>query len=216
MELQNETLLAWVIERFAEVMGHDAARIEAHSALEEIGLESMAVVAMGRLLEAHFPLLPRTFLYDCRTVGDVHQYLLSNFPDEAGRLSASLRPVAPRVAAPNAAQPHFSDEWEVLDDDLTDAGGVNADDAIAIVGIAGRYPGAPDLESFAALLDAGVDAVGEVPAERWSADGLFSGDPVARAQWASTSKWGGFLRDVDAFDSAFFGVSAVDADVMDP
>ncbi len=216
MELQNETLLAWVIERFAEVMGHDAARIETHSALEEIGLESMAVVGMGRLLEAHFPLLPRTFLYDCLTVGDVHQYLLSNFPDEAGRLSASLRPVAPRVAAPNAAQPYFSDEWEVLDDDLTDVGGVGADEAIAIVGIAGRYPGAADLESFAALLDAGVDAVGEVPAERWSADGLFSGDPVARAQWASTSKWGGFLRDVDAFDSAFFGVSAVDADVMDP
>ena len=101
MELQNETLLAWVIERFAEVMGHDAARIEAHSALEEIGLESMSVVAMGRLLEAHFPLLPRTFLYDCRTVGDVHQYLLSNFPDEAGRLTASLNWYGPvsRVAS---------------------------------------------------------------------------------------------------------------------
>ncbi|WP_018229730.1 SDR family NAD(P)-dependent oxidoreductase [Methyloversatilis universalis] len=211
MDPQKEGLLAWIIERLAEVLGHDASRIHAYSALEELGLESMSVVAMGRVLEAHFPLLSKTFLYDCRTVGDVPDYLLSRFPDEAARLSASLRPAAGAAAA----LPRFSDEWVTLDDEGCAATGVT-DLTIAIVGVAGRYPGAENLESFAEALEAGRDAITEVPAERWSADGLFSRDPVARAQWASMSKWGGFLRDVDAFDSAFFGVSAVDADVMDP
>ncbi|WP_051102846.1 SDR family NAD(P)-dependent oxidoreductase [Methyloversatilis discipulorum] len=212
VELQNDNLLAWLIDRFADVLGHDASRIHPHGTLEELGLESMSVVAMGRVLEAHFPMLPRTFLYDCRTVADVHDYLRTHFPGEAARLSASLTPVATHAAA----APRFSDQWETLDEVPADAGVAAMDQAIAIVGVAGRYPGAADLESFAAALGAGVDAVGEVPSERWSADGLFSRDPVARTQWASMSKWGGFLRDVDAFDSAFFGVSAVDADVMDP
>lgn len=212
MELQNDNLLAWLIDRLADVLGHDASRIHPHGTLEELGLESMSVVAMGRVLEAHFPMLPRTFLYDCRTVADVHDYLRTHFPGEAARLSASLTPVATHVAP----APRFSDQWETLDEVPADAGVAAMDQAIAIVGVAGRYPGAADLESFAAALAAGTDAVGEVPSERWSADGLFSRDPVARTQWASMSKWGGFLRDVDAFDSAFFGVSAVDADVMDP
>lgn len=217
MELQNETLLEWVAGRFAEVLGHDASRIHASSALEDLGLESMAVVAMGRQLEPHFPMLPRTFLYDCRTVADVHRYLLSHFPDEAARLSASLAS-ASRVDVLDRATtgPRFDDEWEVLDAEPELADTEAGDGAIAIVGVAGRYPGADDVESFAAVLEAGIDAVGEVPSERWSADGLFSRDPVARTQWASMSKWGGFLRDIDAFDSAFFGVSAIDADVMDP
>ncbi len=211
MDLHSECLLAWVVARLAEALGHDASRIHAQSTLEELGLESMSVVAMGRMLEVHFPLLPRTFLYDCRTVADVHGYLLSYFPDEAGRLAASLVP-ATRHARP---APHFSDEWVTLDDERLPASAPD-DQAIAIIGVAGRYPGAADLESFAAALESGTDAISEVPAERWSADGLFSGTPVARTQWASASKWGGFLNDVDAFDSAFFGISAVDADVMDP
>lgn len=208
---QKESLLAWIIERLAEVLGHDASRIHPHSALEELGLESMSVVAMGRVLEAHFPLLSKTFLYDCRTVGDVPDYLLSRFPDEVARLSVSLRPAVSQAAA----RPRFSDEWIALDEQEAAAADA-AGHAIAVIGLAGRYPGADDLEAFASVLAAGRDAVTEVPAERWSVDGLFSHDPVARAQWASMSKWGGFLRDVDAFDSAFFGVSSVDADVMDP
>jgi acyl transferase domain-containing protein/acyl carrier protein len=76
---------------------------------------------------------------------------------------------------------------------------------IAIVGMACRFPGAESPESYWRLLREGVDAVREVPADRWD----FRRFPDA-------SRWGGFLDRVDAFDPSFFGISPREAAYMDP
>jgi polyketide synthase PksL len=212
-----ESVLGWIAGCFASVFGCDARDVSGASELEELGLESMSVVAMGRQLEALFPALSRTFLYDCRTVSDVAAYLVENFPSETDALCASLSGEHTGTAA-TTPPPQFGTDWPSLDvdvqGDVMPHGG--GDDTFAVVGMAGRYPGSPDLESFLDALRCGRDAVTAVPPVRWESDGLYQRDPVARTQWASSSRWGGFLPDVDAFDAAFFGISAFDADVMDP
>ncbi|SCL23206.1 Acyl transferase domain-containing protein [Micromonospora pallida] len=86
---------------------------------------------------------------------------------------------------------------------------------IAIVGLACRFPGgANSPEAYWALLRDGVDAVSEVPADRWDADTLYDPDPTTPGRVAS--RWGGFLDQVDRFDAAFFGISPREADQMDP
>ena len=86
---------------------------------------------------------------------------------------------------------------------------------VAIVGIGLRFPGgAVDPESFWRLLEAGVDAISEVPADRWDADRLFDADPDRPGKM--TTRYGGFLSDVDQFDAAFFGISPREAESMDP
>jgi acyl transferase domain-containing protein len=86
---------------------------------------------------------------------------------------------------------------------------------VAIVGMACRLPGGVDTpERFWSLLAEGGDAVTEVPADRWDASALFSDD--ASVPGTVTSRWGGFLRDVDRFDAAFFGISPREASRMDP
>ncbi|WP_327316424.1 type I polyketide synthase [Streptomyces sp. NBC_01235] len=80
---------------------------------------------------------------------------------------------------------------------------------IAIVGMAGRFPEAPDLDSFWQLLIEGGDAIRPVPADRWNAQELL--DPE---KWIQDR--GGFLADADQFDAAFFGISPREAKVMDP
>lgn len=82
-------------------------------------------------------------------------------------------------------------------------------DVIAVVGMAGRFPGAPDTESLWQLLMSGGDAIGPVPADRWDASGQF--DPDRRIQGV-----GGFLDGVDRFDAAFFGISPREAAAIDP
>ncbi|MER5873502.1 beta-ketoacyl synthase N-terminal-like domain-containing protein, partial [Streptomyces sp. NPDC002044] len=72
---------------------------------------------------------------------------------------------------------------------------------IAVVGLACRLPGAADPAAFWRLLSRGEDAVGEPPADRWSASA-----PAA----------GAFLEEVDRFDAAFFGISPREAAAMDP
>ncbi|MFJ5105335.1 type I polyketide synthase, partial [Streptomyces sp. NPDC088554] len=79
-------------------------------------------------------------------------------------------------------------------------------EAIAVVGIACRLPGAGNPAEFAALLARGGDAVTDVPAERRGVVPDAPGVPLR----------GGFLTGVDGFDAGFFGISPREAAAMDP
>ena len=86
--------------------------------------------------------------------------------------------------------------------------------AIAVIGLAGQYPGAPDVATFWRNLAAGLDCVTEIPPDRWDHDAIF--DPDQDAPGRTYSRWGGFLAGVDQFDPGFFGISRRDAQRMDP
>ncbi|MER5352366.1 type I polyketide synthase [Kitasatospora sp. NPDC002551] len=81
--------------------------------------------------------------------------------------------------------------------------------ALAVVGMAGRFPDAPDVESFWRLMTERRDAVRPVPATRWDTTAQL--DPEREIQAV-----GGFLDDVDRFDAAFFGISPREAEMLDP
>jgi acyl transferase domain-containing protein/NADP-dependent 3-hydroxy acid dehydrogenase YdfG/acyl carrier protein len=86
---------------------------------------------------------------------------------------------------------------------------------IAIVGMGCRFPGgARDPESFWRLLAGGVDAIGEVPSDRWDAEAYYDPDPQAPGK--ITTKQGGFLGEVDRFDAAFFRIAPREAVHLDP
>jgi myxalamid-type polyketide synthase MxaD len=87
-------------------------------------------------------------------------------------------------------------------------------EAIAIVGIGCRFPGAKNARAFWDLLRDGVDAIGEVPADRFKLDDFFDSDPSAPGK--IVTRWGGFIEDVDQFDAHFFGISPREAARMDP
>ena len=88
------------------------------------------------------------------------------------------------------------------------------EDAIVIIGLAGRFPGAADLAAFWDLLREGSDAITEIPAERWALDGFF--DAQRGAPGRSYSRWGGFLHGIDQFDPLFFRISPREAELIDP
>ncbi|MCC6456107.1 MAG: type I polyketide synthase [Caldilineaceae bacterium] len=90
-----------------------------------------------------------------------------------------------------------------------------AAEPLAVIGIGCRFPGgANDPASFWQLLQNGVDAIGEVPPERWDIDAYYDPDPEAPGKMSS--RWGGFLEDVDQFDARLFGISPREARSMDP
>ena len=96
-----------------------------------------------------------------------------------------------------------------------DAAEARRHEPIAIVGMACRFPGAADdPDAFWQLLRDGVDAVGEVPADRWDADALYDPDPDAPLK--TYTRAGAFLENVDTFDPMFFGISPREATKMDP
>jgi len=85
---------------------------------------------------------------------------------------------------------------------------------IAIVGAACRLPGAPDLDSFWAMLLAGTDAVSEIPDNRWNKGQFFSPEKGQRGKAYTFAA--GVIDNVGQFDPAFFGISPREATQMDP
>ncbi len=86
---------------------------------------------------------------------------------------------------------------------------------IAIIGIGCRMPGG--VRSPAQLWDllaGGIDAVGEMPADRFDLARLFDPDPSRPGR--IYTRWGGFLDGLDQFDAAFFGISPREAVHIDP
>ncbi len=91
---------------------------------------------------------------------------------------------------------------------------VEQDDPIAVIGLAGRYPEANNLNAFWSNLIAGVDSISEIPFERWDHRAYF--DATGETPGSSRSRWGGFIDGVDQFDPLFFHISPREARAMDP
>ena len=72
---------------------------------------------------------------------------------------------------------------------------------IAIIGIGCRFPGANDPAAFWQLLRDGVDAIREVPADRFDQHAFYDPDPATPGKM--NTRWGGFLEQVDQFDAQF-------------
>ena len=90
-----------------------------------------------------------------------------------------------------------------------------AHEPIAIIGMACRYPGAVNnVDDYWRLLSEGVDAITEIPKNRWNIDSFYDPDPDAAGM--ILTRWGGFLEQVDQFDPQFFGISPREAEGMDP
>ncbi|MBW4510719.1 MAG: amino acid adenylation domain-containing protein [Scytonematopsis contorta HA4267-MV1] len=85
---------------------------------------------------------------------------------------------------------------------------------IAIIGIGCRFPKANTPEAFWQMLHNGIDAITEVPSDRWNIDALY--DPDLKTPGKMSTRWGGFLEQVDGFDPSFFGISPREAELIDP
>ena len=94
------------------------------------------------------------------------------------------------------------------------AGQGPAPEPVAIVGMACRFPGAPDLHAFWRLICEARDATGPIPASRWDVPGLV--DSTGTAPGKMVSDRGGFLEAVAGFDWRAFRMSPREARDIDP
>jgi polyketide synthase PksJ len=207
---------AWLKQLVSGILRTPVAKLDVDAPLERYGIDSIIVVKLNNELERHFGALSKTLFFEYQTLAAVAGYFMAHHGAELTRILApSLpppRPLPPLPAgAPTTATapgplpaPTRPQHTSTTDDPM----------AIAIVGVAGRYPGANSLDQFWANLRAGKDCITEVPTDRWDHDRYF--DPDKNAEGKTYTKWGGFIDGVADFDPTFFNISPREAAILDP
>lgn len=198
----------------AEVTGLEQAAIDPDQPMECYGISSAMIVELSRALAPRFPHVSTNLFFEYHTLAALARHLAAT-PPPADPVPAPAVPAQPGPPVAAAARaPDESDLW--LEDWLAQAGQECApqDAPIAVIGMAGRYPEAPDLDTFWHNLRAGRDSVTTIPVTRWDAEAWFDPDPERPDR--SYSKWGGFLDGIDLFDNRFFQISPREARRMDP
>jgi acyl transferase domain-containing protein/acyl-CoA synthetase (AMP-forming)/AMP-acid ligase II/acyl carrier protein len=179
-----EEIQNWLMDRLAERLKVDRSQIDIDRPFASFGLDSAAAVGIS---------------------GDLEEWL-------GRRLSPTLIYSYPTVAALAAHLSHDPSTAAATAEDTTK--GKFAGEPIAVVGIGCRFPGASGPEGFWQLLRDGVDAVGEVPGDRWDVNAFYDSDPSAPGKMYT--RRGAFLGNVAEFDPGFFEIAPREATGMDP
>jgi len=207
-------------ELLMEVLRMDREQMDEGTDFRDYGMESVAITDFAESVGRRYGMeLDPVLLYEHPNLRSLARYLLDGFPTKfqgrVGTGSASL-PAAPFDVAPMSPIQPEALRTETRPEcplQVAQAGDLSAD-AVAIVGMACRFPKSDDLSQFWENLAAGRNLVSEVPPGRWRWQDFF-GDPHV-AENKTRSRWGGFLDHADTFDASFFKVSPREAELMDP
>ncbi|GDY71501.1 hypothetical protein SAV31267_009860 [Streptomyces avermitilis] len=197
-------------ELIAAETGLDPAELAEEASFDRYGIDSLVITKLNRELDRRFEGLSKTLFFEYATLGELADYFAEHHPaelhtdhpgaeyTEPAGTGAPLPAAAPRRVRTARTRPAAEPEEQ----------------AIAVIGLAGRYPMADDLDEFWTNLVEGRDCITEIPEDRWDRDRWYDPDPATPGR--AHTRWGGFLRDVDRFDPLFFGISPRQAELMDP
>jgi acyl transferase domain-containing protein/acyl carrier protein len=192
----------------------DPGSIDMDQSFAEFGLDSfLGVEMMNRINRQYGISLSGLKLFDYPTVKALSFFLKDEIPTVPSGILCPL-------AAVDATRPQYDQPPYPVLRRMSRAGRTASiaekpvQEKIAIVGMSGRYPDAPDLKQYWNNLEKGRNSIREVPRSRWDVNRYY--DPNRAASGRSYSKWLGALDEFDCFDPLFFRISPQEAEYMDP
>ena len=188
MQQRRKLLANYLRDAVAEVTRVDPAEIREDAGFFDLGMDSLMAVELRRRIEQGVgKQVPATLAMDYPRLSDVVDYLLS---DVLG-LSESAK---------SGSQ-------------LATAVTTRTDEPIAIVSVSCNFPGAPNPEVFWELLSGGVNAISEVPEDRFDIDEFYDPDPDAPGKMYVATR---LHRRDRRVRPGFFGVSPREAIWIEP
>lgn len=195
-------VLAAVKEAFTqELQVTEDVLVEDREFSEYFQHDSLKIVTITSILSKEFPNLPPTILFEQRNLGDVARSIIATHRDilkskYAKKQQGLVDEHRDSVTVASRPIPAGSD-----------------DDAIAIIGINGKFPKAATINEFWHNLREGLSCIEKVPADRWDEAAFFETEGKPGKTYC---KWGGFLSEIYRFEASFFHISPREAETMDP
>jgi polyketide synthase PksN len=212
--LEVSECLLWDLKQLAsEQIKVDRDRLDIQENLTDFGFDSVTLASLANELASHFGIeLSPALFFSYPTLAQLRDYILAAHGEllaafystpEASDQGARSQTIAKRAKRPRQRRRQ-----------TRAAGGSGQREPIAVVGMSGRFPEARTTDAFWETLRQGMEAVGEVPAERFDVTAYY-GDPE-REPGTTNCKWLASLPGVAEFDPLFFSISPREAELMDP
>ncbi|AOO62161.1 type I polyketide synthase [Bacillus velezensis] len=189
----------------AEKLGAKVTEAEDKTAFFTLGVTSLISEEIMTILHKEFTGLSETLLFEYPNIEKLSEFLSAQkrnpesvleFKETEPDTGSRQEEVLPVQAAEKVPVP-----------------GTDRSSDIAVIGMSGMFPKAENQHDFWDNLMENKDCVSEIPEDRWDSS-YYSEEKTA--EYASYSKWGGFIDRPDRFDPLFFSVSPWEADLMDP
>nr|QLG04868.1 PulG [Streptomyces sp.] len=224
--LDEEEVRAELLSSLAEALYLSVDELDLDGNFTDFGLDSIVGVEWIKVINRRYGIaLQVTKLYDHPSVQELAACVVA----EAGKTGA-LAPAPVRESVPAPARTPVHESAPVSELAVERASAVAPEpavvpapsrarpaapaDAIAVVGMAGKYPLADNLEDYWDNLASGRDCVRRIPESRWDVTAYYDPRPNQPGKAYCTRM--GLLDDVDVFDPLFFGIPPAEAEAMDP
>ena len=190
----------------ANLLKLDRNEIDDSKGLHSYGFDSILLAKFVNQINKRFKLrLMPTIFFEHSTLAALGNYLLEEYGDPISKEFSKEHVKEFKMAEQPQHRKRFI-EYRRNENDVR-----VQNEPIAIVGMAGKFPGAKNLDEYWANLLNGKDCIIEVPEDRWDWRSLHGDGPDQ-----TKVHWGGFIEDVDKFDTLFFDISPLEAEYMDP
>lgn len=209
-------------------------RIDSHEPLEKYGIDSILVVQLTNALRKVFDNISSTLLFEYQTIDVLVEHFMESqrarlmelagleeqqsyetpSGEEANASGDAIQDIglpAHTVKIPGQSRRFLSFGGAGNEKGEIPTYGVRD---IAIIGLAGRYPQAENINEFWENIKDGKNCITEIPKDRWDWREYYHEEKGKKGK--IYAKYGGFLKEIDKFDSLFFKISPKEAEMLDP
>ncbi len=211
----RDDLQHYLIKLVCNEIKLDIKDFSIHDNFETYGIDSVIIMDLSSELERIFGEVPKTLFFEYTNLKKLTDYFVTNYPIEIQEHfgdSDNLQVEKENESVENQIEvtKDISFTTNMVEEELPSNSQSQFD--IAIIGIDGVYPQADNLTKFWENLKDGKDCITEIPKNRWNNEKFFNGEQDS----IISCNYGGFINDIDKFDSMFFNISPREAKLMDP
>lgn len=196
----------WISERLFQFT--KIRNLDKDESLVKLGMDSISIVnvlkALEKDLKSHDPSISvsKTLIFDHQTLDQLTTYFMATYASALSKKFPLQDEMPIRISEKSPSV--FT---KIKQENKNEEG-------IAVIGVAGRFPQAENLEIFWQHLSTGKNCITVIPQERWDWRQDYSTDPDQPGK--TYGRHGGFLSSIKEFDPLFFGISPIEAKRMDP
>ncbi|MCR6643014.1 MAG: SDR family NAD(P)-dependent oxidoreductase [Sporocytophaga sp.] len=215
-EILKEGLIKKLLEFVSLLLKVTTHDLETDEKFGDYGFNSILLTKLSNEINEYYGLeLSPAIFYNYPTIKDLAAFLMEDFQAKIIKCHVSISKPADKIE-------DIYQKTEFLRGGTSISSihskepllGSDYNEPIAIIGVNGRFPGSPDLNTFWENIKENKDLITEIPSDRWDWR-TYYGDPK-KDKNKTKAKWGGFIEDIDKFDPLFFNISPREAELIDP